>query len=123
MIRKTTLTLNNQMKKIFIKMGFLKSGKKIQEKILKYCNYMKGDKPGHYKYSADCPETVWASSFAVLVLGLIGELEKISEKEKSLWIKYIQNFQDEKTGFFLDPKFKDRDKKSFIHSNELLFAH
>ena len=122
LVRKA-LIYDNQIKLMLLKMGFLKSGRKIQETILKYCNYMKGNKPGHYKYSADCPETLWASAFAVLVLGLIGELEKMSEKEKSLWIKYIQSFQDRKTGFFLDPKFKDQDKKSLIHSNELVFAH
>lgn len=84
---------------------------------------MKADKPGHYKYSADCPETLWASAFAALTFNLIGELEKMSKKEKSSWIKYIQSFQDKKTGCFLDPKFDDKDKKSLIHSNELLFAH
>ena len=117
------LTCNNQIKLMLLKMGFLKSGKKIQEKIVKYCNSMKGDKPGHYKYSAGCPQTLWASAFAVLILSFIGKLEEMSENEKSSWLKYIQSFQDEKTGFFLDPKFKDKDKRSLIHSNELLFAH
>lgn len=117
------LTCNNQMKLILLKMGFLKSGETIQKKVLKYCNSMKGDRLWQYKYSADCPETLWASAFAVLTLGLIGELEKMPEKEKSSWINYIQSFQDEKTGLFLDPKFKDKDKKSLIHSNELMFAH
>lgn len=122
-IQREAVTLNNQMKRMIIKMGFCKSGKKIQEGALKYCNSMKGYVSEHYRYSANCPETVWASSFAVLTLGLIGGLEKMSENEKNSWIKYLQSFQDKKTGFFLDPKFKDDDKKSLIHSNELLFAH
>lgn len=114
---------NNRMRPMLLKMSFLKSGKKIQKKVLKYCNSMKGDKTGHYKYSANCPETLWASAFAALILSFIGELEKMSESKKNSWIKYIQSFQDKKTGFFLDSKFKDKDKKSLIHSNELLFAH
>jgi len=122
-ILQIALICNYRMKLSLAKRGFLKFGVNIQENVLKYCNSMKGEQPGHYKYSANCPETLWASAFAVLLLSLIGELEKISKEEKSLWIKYIQNFQDEKTGFFLDPKFTDREKKSTIHSNELLFAH
>lgn len=117
------LTYNNYMKLVLLKMGFLRSGEKIQKKVLKYCNSMKGDKPGHYKYSDCCPETLWASAFAVFILSFIGELKKMSKKEKSSWIKYIQSFQDEKTGFFLDTKFKDKDKSSLVHSNKLLFAH
>ena len=113
----------NQMKLMLLKLGFSKSGKKIQEEILKYCKSMKGDKLGHYKYSTDCPETLWASTLAALTLSFIGGLKKISKKEKSSWIKYIQSFQDKKTGLFLDPKFKNEDKKSLVHSNELLFAH
>ena len=117
------LLWNSQVKLMLLKMGLLKSGKKIQKKVLKYCNSVKGDKPGYYKYCADCPETLWSSAFAALILSFIGQLKKMSKKEKSSWIKYLQSFQDEKTGFFLDPKFKDKDKNSLIHSNELLSAH
>lgn len=113
----------NQVKIILIKLGSLKSGKKIQEKVLGYCNSMRGDKPWLYRYSDNCPDTLWASAFAALTLSFIGELQKLSKEEKSSWIKYIQSFQDKKTGFFLDPKFKEEDKKISVHSNELLFAH
>jgi len=84
---------------------------------------MKGNKIGHYKYSINCPETLWASAFAVLTLNLIGELKKMSEDEKKYWIRYLQSFQDERTGFFLDPQYRDVDRKSSIHSTELFFAH
>lgn len=113
----------NRTKLMFPKKDSLKSGKAIQENILNFCSSIKGNEIGHYRYSIDCPETLWASAFAALTLNLIGELEKMPENEKSLWIKYIQGFQDEKTGFFLDPKFKNKDKNSLVHSDELLFAH
>ncbi len=51
------------------------SGKVIQENILRYCRAMQGSGPGRYKYSIDCPETMWGSSFAALTLGLIGHIE------------------------------------------------
>lgn len=121
--RYISLTSLNRIKLVFLKISFLRSGKKIQKKILKFCNSMKGDEPGHYRYSANCPETLWASAFAVLTLYLIGELQKLSKDEKESWIKYIQSFQDKKTGFFLDPKFKQEDKTSLVHPNELFFAH
>ncbi len=108
---------------LFSKIGLLGSGTKIQQRVLKYCKAMKGSNSGHFKYSIDCPETVWASAFAALILNLIGQLKKMSEHEKSSWIRYFQSFQDEKTGYFLDPKYRDVDRKSLIHSNELFFAH
>ena len=100
-----------------------KSGKEIQRKVLEYCNSLKGNGSGYYKYSDGCPETALASAFAALTLNLIGELEKLQKKEKKLWIRYLQGFQDKKTGLFLKPIFKEEDKKSLAHSNELLFAH
>lgn len=117
------LVILNKIKLAVLKLGFLRSGKRIQARVLNYCNSLRGDKPWLYKYSANCPETLWASAFAALLLNFIGELQKLSEEEKNSWVKYIQGFQDEETGFFLDPKFKEEDKKSLVHSNELLFAH
>jgi prenyltransferase beta subunit len=102
--------------------GF-RSGKRIQQNVLRYCEAMRGDAPGLYRYSAECPETLLASAFAVLILGFMGAIEKMSESEKKSWIAYLQDFQDEKTGFFLDPKLRDIDKNSERHSSELLIAH
>lgn len=122
-ILRRSLRYRHKIKSTLIDMDFLKSGKKIQEKIVKYCNLMRGDRIGYYRYSNSCPETILASAFSVLALNLVGRLREISESEKSLWIKYFQSFQDEKTGFFLDPKYRNTDRQSLIHSDELLFAH
>jgi len=117
-----SLIFVNRIRYIFLKYNSW-DGKKIQKRALKYCNSLRGSKPWLYRYSKNCPETLWASAFAVLLLNLIGELSKISKKDKDGWIEYIQKFQDKKTGFFIDPKFIENDKRSAIHTSKHLFAH
>jgi hypothetical protein len=101
------------------------SGKVIQENMLRYCNSMKGDEPGRYKYSVDCPETMWGSAFTALTMGLIGEVEKLPQAEREGWIKHLQSYQDEETGYFVDPLFKEDDRENLNrgHSQELINAH
>lgn len=101
------------------------SGKVIQEHMLRYCNSMKGDKPGRYKYSIDCPDTMWGSAFTALTMALIGEVEKMPQAEKDEWIKHLQSYQVEQTGYFVDHLFKEDDRENLDrgHSQELINAH
>ena len=57
-----------------------------------------------YKYSASCKKTtLYASSYALMTLSLLGEIEKLSDVEKEEWRNYFDSFQNESDGLFYDP--------------------
>ena len=101
----------------------MKSGKRIQEGIVKFINSMATDEVGYYKYSTECPPTMLGSAFAGLALGLCGELEGLDDDTKAKWVEYLQSCQDAQTGLFISPEFRSEDRKSEKHSDELLHAH
>jgi len=47
--------------------------------------------------------TVLSSCFALFIYELIGELQQFSTTERSDWASFLQSFQAEKSGLFLDP--------------------
>lgn len=60
----------------------------------------------HYlhKYSASCKKpTLYASAYALMILSLLGELEKLSDAKKEEWRNYFDSFQNESDGLFHDP--------------------
>lgn len=59
------------------------------------------NKDGSFSYSpANKIANLYSTCFGVMCLDLIGELDRFHDKEKIS--EYIQNYQDEKTGYFLD---------------------
>jgi hypothetical protein len=101
----------------------VKSGKEIQKGIVNFINSMATDRVGYYRYSVDCPPTMYGSAFAGLALALSGQLEDLDDATRAAWIDYLQGCQDEKTGWFVSPEFRSEDRISAKHSDELLFAH
>ena len=58
-------------------------------------------KDGSFSYSpANKISNLYSTCFGVMCLDLINELDTFTDKNKI--VNYIQNFQDEKTGYFLD---------------------
>jgi len=59
-----------------------------------------------FSISASVP-TVYSSAYACMILGLVGELETLSAKDRRKWADYFDSFQSEKDGFFRDPALMD----------------
>lgn len=57
-----------------------------------------------YKFAQSSPgATLYASSYACMLLGMHGELENVSESYKNSWLDYLDSFQDPADGLFRDP--------------------
>ncbi len=64
--------------------------------------------PGAYRYSLSVEKpTLYSSAYAAMALSLIGELDRLSEGERSAWIEYLNRHQDE-DGLFRDPVISGR---------------
>ena len=60
--------------------------------------------PYSYKYSASCKQPcLYASIYAVMLEGLLGELEKRPASDRKAWGEYLNNFQREEDGLYYDP--------------------
>lgn len=73
--------------------------------ILRFMQAMQVDESGVcYKYSAKCKKpTLYASVYACMTLGMLGELRNYRDEDKKKWIEYFDSFQDPETGLFYDP--------------------
>lgn len=59
--------------------------------------------PYTYKYAQSRQQpTLYASIYACMLLGLYGELDRLSASEKREWVDYFDSFQSE-DGYFRDP--------------------
>jgi hypothetical protein len=70
-----------------------------------FINSMEFDSFGFkYRYSrASLEPTLYSSVYACMTLGLIGDLQSISEKQRTDWIQYFDSFQSQTDGLFYDP--------------------
>ena len=101
----------------------MQKGSELKKKLTSWIYSMQMKNPWEFKYAPNCPPTMWASAFAALSLAFLGEFENFSKETRTKWIKYLQSFQKEETGFFIDPVFNSKDRLSKNHTDELLFAH
>lgn len=57
-----------------------------------------------YKFAAhQTTPVLYASVYAVMIKGLLGELDKLTREEKQAWGDYINSFQREADGLYYDP--------------------
>lgn len=57
-----------------------------------------------YRYALSCGNpTLYASVYACMILGMLGELDELDEKAKNGWVEYFNGFQNPKDGLFYDP--------------------
>jgi hypothetical protein len=62
-----------------------------------------GNQPFTYRYSNVCKKpTLYASAYACMTLGILGELDKLSDEEKIEWGNYFDSFQRAEDGLFYD---------------------
>jgi len=74
---------------------------------------------GDYSFSFSSKNKIsnlYSTCFGVMCLDLIGELDKFKDKEKIT--KYIQNYQDKKTGYFIDKTAISKNKTT--HNQEYI---
>ncbi len=64
-----------------------------------------------YRFQADASDTIFCSCFALFILDLFGETEKLTPQERQSWISHIQGFQNEEYGYFEPEKFYHQDKE------------
>lgn len=75
---------------------------KQKQKTLSFVNKMASPKAPIYKYApSSMTPNIYASTYAVLLLSLYGEIDSLSEKEKNNWASYFDSFQNI-DGFFYD---------------------
>ncbi len=76
----------------------------FKEKITYFLMQMETEKyKPKYLYSEKCSKpTLYASTYACMTLGLLGNLKKMPNKSKAEWADYFNSFQSEKDGFFYD---------------------
>lgn len=57
-----------------------------------------------YKFARSSRQpTLYASSYACMLLGMYGELKETSDAFRAGWLDYLDSFQDAGDGFFRDP--------------------
>ncbi|MBN2853719.1 MAG: hypothetical protein JXQ23_13365 [Clostridia bacterium] len=78
---------------------------------------------GVYHYKKGLPDTIWSSAYVALTRSLIGELEYISQEDRSEWLSYLENSQDPETGLFLEPTMTKESMTSKIHTAQLAKWH
>lgn len=74
---------------------------------------------GTYKMSDSTEATLFSSCFAIFLKELYNDLKNITPGQRQEWIDLINSWQDEETGFFIDPWLK----KERVFSKYLGKAH
>ncbi len=78
-----------------------------KQKTLSFVNKMASPQTPVYKYAPSTNKpNIYASTYAVLLLSLYGEIDKLSEKEKNNWASYFDSFQNN-DGFFYDESIRN----------------
>lgn len=82
----------------------------LTTRVLSWLNTMHiaGNPIWEYRMNSGSDATVFNSCFAVSLLHLFGQLERLSNNDRSEWTRYIQSFQDPRSGLFSDPQTAER---------------
>lgn len=73
--------------------------KTFKNSILSYVKSMKVG-PYTYRYAGSTQPSLYASIYACMILGLLGELDSLPEQEKLEWKNYFDQFQSCEDGLF-----------------------
>lgn len=77
---------------------------KFKADVMAYVRSMQGENYYEYRFSALQDQTdIYSSVYAAMLLGLLGELDKLSTEQKSQWADFLLSHQG-KDGLFRDPK-------------------
>jgi len=77
---------------------------KFKADVMAYVRSMQGENYYEYRFSASQDQTdIYSSVYAAMLLGLLGELHKLSTEQKNQWADFLLSHQG-KDGLFRDPK-------------------
>jgi len=57
--------------------------------------------PTQFRMNEGAESTIFASCFALFIIDLFVKVKEWSQKEKNLWVDFINTFQDKNSGYFL----------------------
>lgn len=78
----------------------------FREEVLSFLQKMRGHELYEFRFSSSQPSPdLYSSVYAAMLLGLMGELEKFSLKERNKWANYLLSFQGE-DGLFRDSRIE-----------------
>lgn len=72
-----------------------------------------------YRFFAGADSTVYTSCFALYLRHLLNDLASLTDSQKGEWIEYLQSFQHEQSGLFIDPSAQQRIPDSNHNSEHL----
>ncbi len=79
----------------------------FKNNILSYTNEMRGSEIYEYRFSAtQSNPDLYSSVYAVMLLGLLGQIENLSQNDRSSWADYLLSFQ------YSDGLFRDQSLES-----------
>ena len=77
----------------------------------------------NWRMNEGADATIFTSCFALFILDLFGEVEKLPARHIREWAEHILSFQDEESGYFIDPSARTRarsETKGFRHLTQQL---
>lgn len=99
------------------------TSKKFKERLFYYLERAHTGVPGEYRNSLDGHVTLYASCFALMLYHYLDEIKRFNSEYLRTWGRYIQNFQDSQSGYFLGPEITKGRLLSKFHSSEHLSEH
>lgn len=103
----------------------LQSPEELKQGVLNHCESLRaeGEPYGRYRYHPSRKPTYWASGFVACTRYLFGDLDNLSDKQRNQWIQYLEDGQDEQTGLYIDPIYREDEKLPTKHTHEHVHWH
>lgn len=95
---------------------------KLRADVLKFINDRKTHVVGEYCYSSTGAPILYSSCYALMTLHYLGELP-IDTNIRNQWADYLNQWQDESTGYFIGPELKTQDLNGAKHDLTHLKLH
>jgi hypothetical protein len=61
--------------------------------------------PAQFRMNEGADSAIFTSCFALFIFDLFGQVDTWPQKERDIWIDYINSFQDENSGYFIPDNF------------------
>ncbi len=93
------------------------------KKIIEFLSQCKVNENYGFKSKPQGEINLYSSCFAVMINHYIDSLKTFNIKQKKDWANYINQFQDENSGYFIGPEIVDEELTSQKHSKEHILMH
>ena len=103
--------------------GYMLSQERVGQNVQAFVNMCRCSNKGQFASRPDGTETLYASSFAVMIWHYLGRLQGLCEEERDIWINYLSGFQDPQSGLFIGPEVVPGELTSLKHNYEHVTMH